>query len=106
MDFRPSFPRPCRAEDYGAWDLTNLQVGGAGGRAPQAHLPQQSPPAGPRPLLQPQTPVLPGFWPLLGAQAARGSVTLGARVPGPRPVCLGARGWDPGKDTAHVWDMT
>ncbi|KAK1346079.1 hypothetical protein QTO34_008548 [Cnephaeus nilssonii] len=28
VDFRPSFPRPCRAEDYGAWDLTNLQGDG------------------------------------------------------------------------------
>ncbi|XP_015417044.1 PREDICTED: VPS10 domain-containing receptor SorCS2 [Myotis davidii] len=28
VDFRPSFPRPCRAEDYSAWDLTNLQGDG------------------------------------------------------------------------------
>ncbi|CAK6433326.1 unnamed protein product [Pipistrellus nathusii] len=28
VDFRPSFPRPCRAEDYGAWELTDLQGDG------------------------------------------------------------------------------
>lgn len=39
VDFRPSFSRPCREEDYGSWDLTDLKVGGGLGWGGQAAFP-------------------------------------------------------------------
>ena len=96
VDFRPSFPRTCREEDYGSWELADLQVGlgrRLGHPADPLHL-AESPPheamqASPLPRGLPRslTASSPGvFRPLLGAWAALGSVTLGGhRSSGPKP---------------------
>lgn len=83
MDFRPSFSRTCGEEDYGSWELTDLQVQRGG-------LAGLSSPKGPAQIPDcPETPPL-------GAWAALGSVTLGGTGPQapshPRNgLCLGFR---------------
>lgn len=94
VDFRPSFSRLCTEEDYGSWDLTDLQVAGpscVGGWAlscprppparPQAlssKRPSQSPDGFRRP---PCAPLVPG---LLGAGVS--SACRGCRSTGTSPV--------------------
>lgn len=121
VDFRPSFPRPCRAEDYSAWDLTNLQVGG--GWAPRRPISlckdPTCPPRGPglsSSRKSSRRPGRPDAGPsgvsgsflesrLLGLSPTRGAVPRAPPNRGAR--CAGGQGFGSWEgDTAPASDMT